>query len=706
MTLEQSIRLNDGMSAVLKGIQNNMKTTIQEFKEMQEVSGNSIDISYLDKAVVQINRMGIQLRQAQEEQERFQKKTQQSTSEVGKLLSMAQRVAVAVGGWTAITKAFDLSDSIANTTARLNLMNDGLQTTAQLQGMIYQAAENSRGSYLDMQNEVAKLGLLAGNAFDSSAQIVQFAEQLNKQFVIAGASTTDIQNATLQLTQALSSGVLQGDELRSIFEQAPTLIQGIADYMGVPIGKIRELASEGEITADIVIQALLAMTEETNAMLAEMPLTWSQLWTDMKREAVVAFSPVMQQLSDIANSSEMQTVMQNVEYAISVIAGATSLTLSMLSSVGGFVVDNWSIIEPVIWGVVAALVVYNATMGLGWATTIKDIALKSAHAVASAGQSVALFVLTVAQEGLNVAMAACPITWIIIGIVAIITIIFVLVAAINKVAGTTYSVIGVICGLLATAAAFVVNIFISIWNVAMNVFTTIYNLIATVANFLASVFVDPVGSVVRLFAGMADAVLNILSGLASAIDAIFGSNLQSAVEGWRSSLSAKVEAKYGTGVEIMNKLDATSVQFDHVDYGSAFSTGYDFGSNLSLTDWLAGLSGVPDMNDILNNLPTNAVGTTASDLANNVANTAANTANTAGKTAEISDKLSDNTDELQYLREIMEEMVLNKIYTTNITVSMENNITSADDRDLDGIVDGLADRLSQMSVVSAEGVYA
>lgn len=673
---------------------------------MQKASGNSIDISYLDKAVVQINRMGLQLKQAQEEQERFQKQTQQSTSEVSKLLSMAQRVAVAVGGWTAISKAFNLSDSISNTTARLNLMNDGLQTTEQLQGMIYQAAENSRGSYLDMQNEVAKLGLLAGNAFDSSAQIVQFAEQLNKQFVIAGASTTDIQNATLQLTQALSSGVLQGDELRSIFDQAPTLIQSIADYMGVPIGKIRDLASEGQITADIVKNAMLAAADETDAKFSEMPVTWSQIWTHMKNYAIMAFAPVMQQLSDMANSSEIQTVAQGAEYAISVVAGAASLALSMLSSVGGFVVDNWSVIEPIIWGVVAALVVYNATMGIGWATTLKDIAVKGAHAVSSVAQSVALFALTVAQEGLNAAMAACPITWIIIGIIAIITIIFVLVAAINKVAGTTYSVIGVICGLLATAAALVVNIFISIWNVAMNVFTTIYNLIATVANFLASVFVDPVGSVVRLFAGMADAVLNILSGLASAIDAIFGSNLQSTVEGWRSSLSAKVEAKYGTGVEIMNKLDATSVQFDHVDYGSAFSTGYDFGSNLSLTDWLAGLSGVPDMNDILNNLPTNAVGTTASDLANNVANTAANTANTAGKTAEISDKLSDNTDELQYLREIMEEMVLNKIYTTNITVSMENNITSADDRDLDGIVDGLADRLSQMSVVSAEGVYA
>lgn len=211
-----------------------------------------------------------------------------------------------------VKSALNASDELMQTTSRLNMMNDGVQTTQDLVNMVYVAAQDARGSFGDMADVVAWFGNNAKDAFSSSAEVVQFAGLVQKQMTIAGASTAEASNAMLQLSQALGSGVLRGDELNSIFEQAPNLIQNIADYLDAPIGKIREMAADGELSAGIVKNAIFAATDEINENFNSMPMTWGQIWTSMQNTATMAFQPVLQRINDIANSEQFRVFMTNV----------------------------------------------------------------------------------------------------------------------------------------------------------------------------------------------------------------------------------------------------------------------------------------------------------------------------------------------------------------------------------------------------------
>lgn len=234
-----------------------------------------------------------------------------------------------------VKKVLEPADSMTTTRARLGLMNDGLQTTAELQDMIMESANRSRAAYSTTADAVAKMGIMAGDAFSSNEELIAFSELINKQFTIAGTSAAGIDAAMLQLTQAMSSGVLRGEELNSVFEQAPTIIQTIADYLGVPIGKIREMAAEGQITSTIVKNAMLASADEINAKFASMPMTFSQVWTIAKNIALEAFTPV----------------------------------LTLIGQGAQWIYDNWSTIAPIFWGLAAAALGYAVALGIQTAAT-------------------------------------------------------------------------------------------------------------------------------------------------------------------------------------------------------------------------------------------------------------------------------------------------------------------------------------------------
>ena len=234
-----------------------------------------------------------------------------------------------------VKKVVELADSMTTTRARLDLMNDGLQTTAELQDMIMASANRSRASYQSTADAVSKMGIMAKDAFGSNEELIAFSELINKQFTIAGTSAAGIDAAMLQLTQAMSSGVLRGEELNSVFEQAPTVIQTIADYLGVPIGKIREMAAEGQITSTIVKNAMLASADEINAKFEQMPMTFSQVWTIAKNAILEAFTPV----------------------------------LTMIGQAAQWIYDNWSTIAPIFWGLAAAVLGYAVALGIQTAAT-------------------------------------------------------------------------------------------------------------------------------------------------------------------------------------------------------------------------------------------------------------------------------------------------------------------------------------------------
>ena len=598
----------------------------------------------------------------------------------------------------------------------------------------------------------------AGDAFDSTAEIVMFAEQLSKKFVIAGASTAEMNSALLQLTQGLGSGVLRGEELNAVFESAPNIIQSIADYLDVPIGKIREMASEGELTADVVKNAILGAADETNSQFEKMNMTFGQMWTTFENVAIMAFQKVLTNLNTMLNTDGFATFIDNIEGGIVVLASiindlliilmniasnqafqsfANGIVLGLVQVVNilGWVsqlsldvanvfVQNWSIIEPVVWGIVTAIGMYKLiTLALATANGIASLSSQwfnfqlAQTAIMHDLATGATWRQVIAQYGLNAALYACPLTWIVLGVIAVIAVFYAAIAAVNHFAGTSLSATGLIVGAITTAAAVIGNLFIALANVAIDAFVMIYNIVATVANFVGNVFNDPIGAVIRLFASMADTVLSILSSIASAIDTIFGSNLQSAVEGWRSGLKGAVDSLVGEGTVFVEPIDSNSMHLDRLNYGDAFNAGNKWGSNLANKVGnmfnIDNLVGNAKDNLDLNGLDiAGGLGESFKDLSslsdlNNLMSDAANASkDTAGNTAKMAKTMSSSSEDLKYLRDIAEQEVINRYTTAQIKIDMTNNNNINSELDLDGVVSYLEEKVYDSMITAAEGTHS
>lgn len=651
------------------------------------------------------------IRDNTDEQGRFNRAIDEGTQGAGDLMNMIKGAVAAYASVQTIGKVMDLSDQLTSTTARLNLMNDGLQTTQDLQNMIYLSAERSRGAYQATADAVSKLGLMAGDAFSSSEEIIAFTEQLNKQFTIAGTETAGIEAAMLQLTQAMGSGVLRGEEYNSILEQAPNIIQAIADYMEVPKGQLKDMAAEGEITAEIVKNAMFAAADETNAKFESMPKTFNQIWTSFQNTALMAFQPVLQRLNDVANSEAFQTFINGAIEALSMVAGIVVEIFNLIASVGTMIADNWSWLSPIIYGVAAALLVYYGRLMLVRGAELALAAVQGVVAVAKGILAAATMLVTgatwaqtTAQYGLNAAMYACPIVWIIILIIALIALFYAAVAAVNKFAGTSVSATGIICGVFMVAAAFIGNLFVALINFVIDIFVVLWNFIAAFANFFGNVFNDPVGAIARLFFDLVDTVLSLLQSLASAIDTIFGSNLAGAVQGWRDSLGGWVDSTFGQGEEIMAKLNAEDLHLDRFEYSSAWDAGYSFGEGIdesianfdpsSLFDTnVPGAGDYADLSGYGSDLGgLGGIGSGVDDI--------------AGNTGAIADSMDITEEDLKYLRDIAEQEAVNRFTTAEISVDMsgmQNNISNG--MDLDGVISGLTEGVNEAIDSMAEGVH-
>lgn len=326
-----------------------------------------------------------------------------SSKGVSSLTSAVTRLAGAYLIIQGLRNVLNLSDTLSQTTARLDMMNDGLQTTAELTDMIYAAAQRSRGSFTATADMVGKLGNLAGDAFSSTQELVAFSEQLNKQIALSGASAQAADAAILQLAQGLSSGALRGEELNSVLEQTPTVAKTIADYLGMSTGEMREFASEGKLSADIVKNALLSAAEETNAAFAQMPMTFGQTMTQLQNYAIMAFQPVLQQLNEFINSPLFEQIKANIAGAISSIASFASQALGVVTQVIQFIADNWAVIQPILTGIVAGFLAWQVATGL----------------------------VAAAQAILNFVLSASPLTWIILAIVAIVAAIAMWISAVG-----------------------------------------------------------------------------------------------------------------------------------------------------------------------------------------------------------------------------------------------------------------------------------
>ena len=633
-------------------------------------------------------------------------------SEMERSASIGGRLAGAIGGLvtayaglqglSAVTR---LTDEFTNTNARIAMVNDGLQTTEELQNKIFASAQRMRSSYSDTANIVAQLGLRAPEAFSNNDQTILFAENLGKLFTIAGATTEEMASATLQLTQALGSGVLRGEELNAVFEAAPNVIQKIADYLGVTIGQIRDMASNGEISADVVKEAMLGATEEINKQFSQMPRTFAQSMQMIKNGALKAFQPILAKISEIFASERMTQFINSAVNNIAFIANVTAQAFSIIGSIAGFIYDNWSLIGPIIMTVGAAVAFLIGQF----------IILKTWSMIVSAYFAI--------MSAMN------PFTLTILGIIALIGLFFFIINLINRFAGTTISAVGIVTGAFAGWFAFIYNNFMYI-----------YNTIASVVEFFANVWNNPIYSVQALFANLANNVINFMVSMIGSFDNaatalanafVSGANVAiSAINGIAKALSIIPGVEIGEIGKIGKVKSATSslkkiqTNFNNVlsskpsnyktvkkmefkDLGASISKGYDYGKNLKsniagkIPDFMGDLANAPgaQIGDLMKSLGDAGTG----DAAKAAKDAAKDGKKTAGNTKKIADKAGILVEDLQYMRDLSEREAINRFTTASIKVDMNNNMNVNNGMDLDGIVHQLATGIEEVSQTLATG---
>lgn len=705
----------DTANAELEQLRSQLNTAIQEQNELNQAMQN-MDVSAANDAYLRLSQTvsGTEryIRDNVDEQGRFNQEIQEGTQQANELTNTIKNAVLAFVSIQSVGKALNISDELVQTTSRLNMMNDGLQSTQELVNMVYAAAQDARGSFSEMADVVARFGNNAGDAFGSSEEVVAFADLIQKQMTIAGASTQEASNAMLQLSQALGSGVLRGDELNSIFEQAPNLIQSIADYLDVPIGKIREMAADGELSADVVKAAIFASADEINAKFEEMPMTWGQIWQSMKNTAMIAFQPVLQRLNDIANSEAFQTFVNGAIEAMATLANVILNIFELIGTVGGFIADNWSIISPIIYGVIGALAVYAAYLGI-----VKGIELASAaaSAVMAVGKGLyaaatmiatgATWAQTTAQLGLNGAMYACPIVWIIMLIIALIAIIFAVCSAIAKLTGVANSGFGVITGGINVVIQFFKNLGLTVANIALG----IGNAIAALGSNIMTAFHNAICSVQAWWYDLLSTCLSVIESICAALNKLpFVEFDYSGISNAADDYAAKAAEAAGNKEDYTSISDAFNDGFSTFDTfqdgwaADAFDAGASWGdgvadavSNFSLSDVFGGTD-IPNVDDYTSGFNDAIANSGVGD----------NLGSIADDTGAIKDNMDITQEDLKYLRDIAEQEAVNRYTVAEINIDqsgMQNNISSGDD--IDGFMTKLTDSVNEAVDNMTEGVH-
>lgn len=687
----------DNANAELEQLRMQLNQAIQEQNSLNQAMQN-MDVSAANDAYLRLSQTvgntERYIRDNVDEQGRFNQEVSAGTQQANELTNTIKRAVAAYVSIQTVGKALNISDELVQTTSRLNMMNDGVQTTAELVNMVYAAAQDARGSFSQMADVVARFGNNAKDAFSSSEEVVAFADLIQKQMTIAGASTQEAANAELQLSQALGSGVLRGDELNSIFEQAPNLIQNIADYLDVPIGKIREMAADGELSADVVKAAIFSAADDINSKFNEMPMTWGQMWQSMQNTALIAFQPVLQRLNDLANSEAFQTFIQGAIEAMATLANILLNVFEVAASVGAFIGDNWSIIAPIIYGVIAALGAYLAIMGIVNAITAISAAIDATKAAADALAAGQTFLWTVQQYGLNAALAACPITWIIVLIIALIAIIFAVCNAIAKMTGIANSGFGVITGGVNVVIQFFKNLGLTVANIALG----IGNAIAALASNMMTAFHNAICNVQSWFYNLLSTALSVIEGICAALNKLpFVEFDYSGISSAADDYAAKASEAAGNKEDYQSISDAFNEGFTTFDAfqdgwaSDAFNAGAAWGdgiadkvSNFSLSD-VFGQTDIPNVGDYTSGFNDAIANSGVGDSIGNIDD----------NTGKIKDSLDVTEEDLKYLRDIAEQESINRFTTAEVTINQTNNNNVSSDTDLDGFITALDDAMGE-----------
>ena len=742
-----ALRLTDAMSPALRRITRAMSTVLDSFQAVQQASGQTFDDANISAARHEIDLANRELGEMENHynrlsgwQEQFNNRLSSGSSAADGLASKLKGAVGAYLGLKGAQKAMDLSDTMTSTSARLSMIVDDGGSVDALQQKIFASAQNSRGAYQATADSVAKLGLMAGDAFSSNEEIIAFSEQLNKQFTIAGTEASGIDAAMLQITQAMGSGVLRGEEYNSVLEQAPNIIQSIAKYMNVPKGKLKDMAAEGKITAGIVKNAVLAAADDTNARFEAMPKTFAQTFQSMKNQALVAFQPVLKRLNELLNSEKFQAFVDNAISLITKLAGAVLYAFDLIASIGNFIADNWSVIAPIIGVVASAVAAY----------TVITWAFNTAQTIATAAQN--LF---------NSALWACPVTWIIAALLILVAV-FILFTenlmatlfwwgAVFKNIGLGIANFGIATwAVIKNVGLWFANLGLSIWAVIKNVGMWFANLAQAVwaiiqnvgawfgnlgmgiwevlkacASNIATAFkngwidiqigfwamVNVIMQGVKKVAEFANTCLGWMgvhidtSGLDFAANKIdeLNKNRESYKDIGEAWEAGSHTFEYKDVGEAMNTFAYEDVNkmgtFEYDDVGAAFNTlQYDDLNAASAAGYQVGSDIKGWMNDQVGGLLGGADGGLNDPYGDYLGEISANT----GVMADCGDKTSE---ELAYLRDIAEQEAINRFTTAEVKVDFTSNNNISSDMDIDGVTETFTREFVAALETAAEGVY-
>lgn len=716
--INSAIRITDGMSPALKSMNKALNIVLNSFEKVQSISGKAIDVAdirdartELANAATAVNKLEDELKQAENAQERLTKEANKTGSAMGGLVKKIGGAVAAYASFQSLMGLVNLSDQMSQTSSRLSLIVDVDENasrseidkaTKDLEEKIFASANRSRSAYLDTAATVAAFAQRAGDAFSGNDEVIAFTETLNKMYVIAGATQEEQASSMLQLTQALGSGVLRGEEFNAVFEAAPNIMQAVAKYMNIPIGQLRTMAEEGKITADVVKNAIFDATTEVNEDFDNMKWTWQQVFTSFKNYAIKALDPVLTKISELANSEKVQKFAVYLGNAVSVLGTMLAWVLDLVIGIANFVGDNWSFMGPLFAGIAGAVGLYTAALLINAAVQgISSIAtgIKTTLTWLGVGATTAA---TTAQTGLNAATYAFPGTWIILVIAAVIA---AMIWAWDTFEGLRRFVGDTWAFFAKGAGRFYNSVIVPLVNAVFSANRSIVDGTTSFVKGIINKFADLAIGVVESFDFITDAVKELLK-MYNSVAGFFGAETfnidfitsTDGINATRNTLLKTMDAYSSVAHEKFQPIEKLNL----ADWDAKMEAGADAIADFKIMDFikekvggLAGLTdelglnpedfakdfsaGVPSYEDLLNGMGEDV--------------------------GSISDSLEIAEEDLKYMRDIAEQEVINRFTTAEIRIDMQNNNSIASGMDIDGIVTQLEDKLYESMEIAAEGVY-
>lgn len=704
--LTATISLKNNMTPVLNNIISTMNMVVNSANKVNGATEGMFAPGALDAAKRNLQEAQAQMAligDATQEMELKQKAYNQELSKGQQLASSLKGKIMAMAGAYAGIRSVKMfvgaSDELAQTKARLDSINTSFANSNEFMNAIYQSAKRSRGELMMTADVVAKLSMQARDAFSNNQEAIQFAELLNKTFTLSGTDAAGVQSVMYNLTQAMASGVLRGQDLNAVMANAPMLVQKIANEMNVPVGKIRELAAEGKLSADVVKNALLNASGEINAEFNKMPVTFGQMITSIKNDFIMAMEPALEVFNKFINSKHFRAFADDAAVAVKFVGDMLTFAIEGFLGLANMVLIAWEYLKIPILAVVTALAVYNAqlliTKGLHLAAAGISFLLATAHGILS----IALGQTTFAQMALNNALFACPIVWILALIFGIIGGLIMLCKHIFFVGNTTFSVVGGIVGAVYAAVAFLRNLFVRMINGCLNDIQTFYNGIVKFVNSGSSAFQKFAMTIKRV---MADAINDVLSKIrtaASMLDSIAGTSFAGRI----GNLSTKVSS---WGSSSFTPIDVTPLKLKEVSVNDAYQKGYNIGANAtqSAKDAMFGadlkkqMADLQKQNPLAN--PSSSPGGGKGSKGSKGGSRAAK--DTAKNTKDIKKKLDEGieikNEDLKYLREIATARAIDQysIGLDKVMVEVTNSFGDVHENvDLDGWQSGIVEGLTE-----------